>query len=204
LLPVAAYGLGSIPVGLLLARKWAGVDVRRHGSGNIGATNVRRLAGNRLGLLTLGGDVLKGALPTLAALRHCTATGPWTDAYVATVIICCVLGHMFPVFLGFREGGKGVSTAAGGILVVSPWGLLILVAVFGAATALSRRVSVGSLSAAVLLPLVLGLGQNSLVWALGGGVLTLLVVMRHHGNIRRLLAGTEPPLQTLSRPSDPP
>ncbi len=194
LLVVLSYLLGAVPFGLLLARS-AGVDVRRAGSGNIGATNVARTAGKTLGLLTLLLDALKGALPTALALH--LFPGP---RFAVLLGLAAVLGHVFPVFLRFR-GGKGVATAAGVFVALTPLAAGAAVAVFALSVLLTRTVSVGSLLAApALVVAVLLLDGRPEVLALASSV-AALVVVRHAGNVRRLLAREEPRLG-VREPSD--
>jgi glycerol-3-phosphate acyltransferase PlsY len=178
-----AYLVGSIPFGLLLAKAGGAGDVRRIGSGNIGATNVLRTGRKGLALATLALDMLKGALPAWLGYRYFGAD----MAVVAGV--GAVLGHCFPVWLKFR-GGKGVATALGVMLVLTPLVALIAVLLFVAITALTRYVSLGSMLGAVAacaLAYALGHVQAAELYL----VLTLLIVAKHAGNIRRLLAGTE-------------
>lgn len=192
LLPVLAYLLGAIPFGLLLARIFAGADLRRLGSGNIGATNVRRVAGNRLGLAVLLLDGGKGALPALAAAALVDPAGTPGAAYAGLVALAAVAGHMFPVYLKFRTGGKGVATAAGAFLALAPAALGLSLLVFVLMVCLSDRVSVGSLAAAVFLPLAVHLTGRPLALTLWAVVAGGLIVWRHQANIRRLLSGREP------------
>ncbi len=187
-LSLAAYLVGSIPSGLLLARRWGGVDVRRRGSGNIGATNVARVAGARLGAVTLAADLLKGWLPAWTASR----LAPEEPAWAAAAALLAFLGHLFPLFTRFREGGKGVATAAGAFLALAPGAVAAGGAVFALVFAAGRRVSAASLAAALTLPAAAWLtGRPPVVW-LGAGVIAALIFWRHAGNIRRLIAGTEP------------
>ena len=125
-----AYLTGAIPWGLVLTRKLSTVDIQQAGSGNIGATNVLRTAGIPLGLLTLAGDVLKGALPVLIADRVIGSNFPGREIFLGLVILGAFLGHLYPVYLKFRGGGKGVATAGGGFLMVSPASLMIILSVF--------------------------------------------------------------------------
>lgn len=180
-----AYLAGCIPTGLLLARR-AGVDVRRVGSHNIGATNVTRTVGVRLGLLTLAGDALKGALPVALA----GAAGA-TPGLVGAVGVACVVGHVFPVTLGFR-GGKGVATGLGVLVVIAPVVAACAVVLFSACVALTRRVSVGSLVASIAAPPILMLAGGSRPLVVAMAVVSALVVVRHRENLVRLLDGTEP------------
>ena len=190
---VAAYLVGAIPFGLLIARALIGVDIRRRGSGNIGATNVRRVAGNLAGVLTLAGDVAKGAVPVAVAAAHGELAGHWGGAYPAVVALAAFLGHLYPIYLKFK-GGKGVATAAGGIGVLSPLTVLVALSVFIVAVAAGRRVSAGSMSAAVALPVsafFIGLPPASVAVV---AVMALFIIFRHKDNIRRLMDGSEPRL----------
>jgi acyl phosphate:glycerol-3-phosphate acyltransferase len=179
---VVAYLIGSIPFGLLVTRLAGAGDVRAIGSGNIGATNVLRTGRKGLAIATLILDVLKGALPVWVAGRY--------GADMAVVAgLGAVLGHCFPVWLGF-QGGKGVATALGVMTVLTPLVALLALLLFVVVTAISRYVSLGSILGAIAACL--------LAWYFGhleaAGLylaLTLLIVAKHAGNIRRLLAGTE-------------
>lgn len=182
------YLLGSVPFGLLYG-KLAGIDVRSQGSGNIGATNVGRLLGKKLGALTLVSDLLKGILPMLLAavlLADQTESGRW-------VMLCggaAFLGHCFPLYLKFR-GGKGVATALGIHLYLAPLPTLAGVALFAVTVRLSGYVSLGSLAAAAALPV--------LIWFTGGNqeltglsaLVAAVIWLKHHENIARLLRGEE-------------
>lgn len=199
---IGAYLLGSVPFGLLFG-KMAGVDVRRQGSGNIGATNVGRLLGKRLGLLTLVADMLKGVAPMLAAAW-------WTvgqDGHYLVVLSggAAFLGHLFPVWLGFK-GGKGVATALGVFLYLAPLAALGALAVFVLVLLNWGYVSLASLSAALLMPGLVWLlyhggagGEEGLVGALGAAwpetllalLFALLIWIKHRDNIERLLRGEE-------------
>ncbi len=184
-LVVSAFVLGSVPVGVIVARIMGGVDPRSAGSGNIGATNVGRTSGKKAGLVTLAGDILKGALPvTLAFYLHAGTT---------TIILAgaaAVAGHCFSPFLGFR-GGKGVATACGVMAVVSPLSVLGSGAVFAVTVALWRYVSLGSIFAALTMPLFLALIPGSAVYLPLGAFISLLVILKHKDNIKRLMAGKE-------------
>ena len=194
---VASYLLGSIPSGLLLARIRR-VDVRQTGSGNIGATNVARSAGKGLGLLTLLLDATKGAVPVLVvgALGWEVNARPGTELAARLVAaLSTVVGHVFPITLGFR-GGKGVSTALGAMLGLAPAVTLGPLAVFAVAFAASRRVSLASILAAVSAPLTASwLGYPRPTTATIAAI-AALIVARHRDNVARLLAGTEPRFET--------
>ena len=179
------YLLGSIPSGYIVGTL-AGIDVRSAGSGNIGATNVARIVGNRLGVLTLLADTAKGYVPVFIALR--IGLGPTAIALVA---IAAFLGHLYPLFLRF-QGGKGVATAFGALLATAPAATLILMAVFGAAVLGSRRISVGSIAAALAAPIALWIVSVPSPLIIMSAILGAMVIVRHHENIKRLLAGTEP------------
>lgn len=185
---LVSYLVGAIPFGLLVGRL-VGADVRLAGSGNIGATNVGRLLGKKLGVLTLVCDVAKGFLPVLGATLVLPATVD-KDLIVMLCGLATVVGHMFPLYLKFK-GGKGVATALGVFLFVSPWSILISLLVFVAAVAGSGYVSVGSLTATALLPLwlwVLGASPESQMVAV---VIILLIWFKHRSNIGRLRRGEE-------------
>ncbi len=181
------YCLGSIPFGLLLTR-WAGAgDIRSIGSGNIGATNVLRTGRKGLALATLLLDLAKGALPTALGLAW---LGPMGGAVAGAGAI---LGHCFPVWLGFR-GGKGVATAAGVVLGMTPVLFVVMLAAFIAVVYATRWVSLGSIAAACLAPVAAwfaGDGTAALLYLL----IAALVVVKHRENIGRLLRGEENRLQ---------
>lgn len=185
LLIVIAYLVGSIPSGFILGRL-AGVDVRDAGSGNIGATNVARVLGKGRGLLTLLADTAKGFVPVFIGQRL-----GLSDAAVALVAIAAFLGHLYPVFLRFR-GGKGVATAFGALLALAPPATLIMIFIFGAAVLGSRRVSLGSMAAALAAPIALWVFSYSVELVAMSAFLWVMITLRHRDNVKRLLAGTEP------------
>lgn len=181
-----AYLIGSIPCGVLLTRLADAGDVRRQGSGNIGATNVYRVAGKRLGVLTLVADMLKGLLPLLLL----QALGRQDEVLLALVALALFIGHCYPLYLGFK-GGKGVATALGIFLVLSPVSVALALLLFAAVLWRFRYVSLASISAAALMPLlVLAFERSPLLF----GVTLLIaagVIYRHRSNIERLRRGTE-------------
>ncbi|MEJ5358568.1 MAG: glycerol-3-phosphate 1-O-acyltransferase PlsY [Desulfobacterales bacterium] len=188
----ASYLLGAVPFGVLFARFFSAVDPRRSGSGNIGATNVARTAGPAAGLATLAADLLKGFLPAAAALS--AFTGPEAPfAHIApAAALLAFAGHCFPLYSGFRGGGKGVATAAGGFLALAPYAVAVAAAAFFLAFLACRRVSVGSLSAAAVLPWAVYFSTGSGAQTAAAAAVCLLVFLRHADNLRRLAAGTEP------------
>jgi len=193
----AGFALGSLPFGLWVGRAARGIDVREHGSGNLGATNVYRTLGPSLGLTVFALDVGKGALAVVLGrvLGAAAPVGAETGGLVGA--LAAVLGHSFTPFAGFR-GGKGAATAAGAMLAATPVASSIALAGFLVAAFASRRISVGSLTAAVLLAaslwLVPAAWQGAAAAWTGTGV-GLLIVLRHLPNLRRLLKGEEPPFR---------
>ncbi|RMG90009.1 MAG: glycerol-3-phosphate 1-O-acyltransferase [Candidatus Dadabacteria bacterium] len=180
-----AYLLGSVPTGLVLAKAFGLGDPRRAGSGNIGATNVGRTLGKKWGVVTLVGDALKGFIPTALALG--AFGSPWA---VVTVGFAAYLGHLFPLYLGFR-GGKGVATGLGVFLALAPGSVLWAAAVFALLVWRFRWVSLGSLGAAAALPLILAYADHPLPVVLLGLAVGALTLWKHRDNIERLLDGTE-------------
>ena len=183
-----SYLLGAIPFGLLFG-KMVGADVRKEGSRNIGATNVSRVLGKKLGVLTLVCDLLKGGVAVLVATLL-MPDGVSKELVVVGCGLLAVIGHMFSVYLGF-SGGKGVATGLGVFLFLAPWAVLISAGVFISTVALTGFVSTGSLLATALLPLWLYLLGESNVVVWGAVILAILVWLKHHENIGRLLRGQE-------------
>lgn len=193
---IAAYLLGSIPFGYLIVRAKEGADVRESGSGGTGATNVSRRAGKLAGVGTLLLDALKGAGAVL--LARWLLTGDFgVNWWVAAAAVLAVLGHCFPVWLGFR-GGKGVATGVGVFLSLYPLAVACAAVVFVLAFALTRYVSLGSILGSAALPLFTWL-LAVYVWPVAepGPLMTAavaagaLIILMHHANISRLLRGTE-------------
>jgi glycerol-3-phosphate acyltransferase PlsY len=180
-----AYLVGSIPTGLLLAKAFAGVDIREAGSGNIGATNVYRTLGRKVGLLTLVGDCLKGLIPVAAAY----ALG-FTTPWIALIGLAAFLGHVYTVFLGFK-GGKGVATALGVFLAVSPLAVLGALAVFSLVLFKWRYVSLASISAAAVVPSLVALIDKRPEIVGMSIIIAAMVIWKHRENIKRLRQGTE-------------
>jgi glycerol-3-phosphate acyltransferase PlsY len=189
-----AYLCGSIPTGVVIANH-LGIDVRKVGSGNIGATNVARSVGKKAGLLTLLGDALKGLLPVLVVRLLDLGETP-----LACTAVAALLGHLFSPFLGF-SGGKGVATGLGVFLGLSPQAILLALGLFALTFAVSRIVSLASLVAAGATPLLLFLLSypNGHLWA--GIIIASLIIIRHHENIARLLKGQEQKFTLNKSPS---
>ncbi len=184
-LVTAAYLFGAIPFGLLFTRWLRGRDPRQHGSGNIGATNVLRTGGRAIGLLTLVADIGKGALPVAWGIYH--AAG---ETLIGFTAVAAFLGHVFPVYLRFR-GGKGVATMFGVLLPWQPWMAVIAFSVWLLALGIWRYVALSSILAGFSLPLSAWLLHASGACMSASLLFCLLMLMRHHGNIRRMLSGTE-------------
>jgi glycerol-3-phosphate acyltransferase PlsY len=190
--PIFAYLLGSIPWGIVFTRLYSSVDIKRQGSGNIGATNVRRVAGPTLGLLTFTGDVLKGAVPVYLALRFAVQNQGANDLFLSVVSLAAFFGHLYPLFMKFKSGGKGVATTAGCFVILAPLACLMALSGFIIFLLLSRRVSAGSLAAGIVLPIAVWFATNS--WGITGAAATMsvFIFIRHTENIKRLISGTEP------------
>jgi len=185
LLLIAAYLVGAIPTGVLLTRLVGAGDVRKSGSGNIGATNVYRVAGRGVGIATLGGDILKGVIPVVAAQQlHGSTT------QVALVACVAFLGHCYPVYLGFR-GGKGVATALGIFLVLSPKAVLFAALLFVVLVWKWRYISLGSICAAGVIPFLVHYVERLTPLTLATLMIAAMVIWRHRSNIQRLVNGTE-------------
>jgi len=195
LLVVISYLLGSIPTGYLLVRLFRNQDIRSVGSGNIGATNVLRSGGKGLGAATFALDVIKGALAVglgaWIAPQMATAFPPRDIEALAAVV--AVIGHMFPVWLRFR-GGKGVATGFGVFLVAAPWAALASIVLFAIVLMITRYVSLASILGAGSFPVFawfLVHGEKPAFFIAAQIVVALLIILKHHANIRRLLTGTE-------------
>jgi glycerol-3-phosphate acyltransferase PlsY len=187
------YLLGSVPTGLILSKLFTKVDPRKIGSKNIGATNIFRTAGKTLGILTLIGDVLKGVIPIGIAMQW-GLTDQWgvsANLWVAIAGLCPFLGHVFPIFLGFK-GGKGVATALGVYLLISPTAVLIELLLFLGIVWKWRFVSLGSITCAITIPILIAFFRSdSRAYFILSVIIAALILYRHQPNISRLLQGTE-------------
>jgi len=187
------YLLGSVPTGLILTKLFSKVDPRKMGSQNIGATNIFRTAGKALGLLTLVGDLLKGAIPLIIAIQLDLSDplGFPPDFWIAIAGLSPVLGHIFPIFLGFK-GGKGVATALGVYLLISPMAVLIEVFIFLGIVWKWRFVSLGSIICALTIPILIAFFRSdSQAYFILSVIIAALIIYRHQSNIAKLFQGTE-------------
>jgi glycerol-3-phosphate acyltransferase PlsY len=185
---IIAYFIGSIPTGLWLGQKFLGTDLREHGSGNLGATNAFRVLGKKWGATVLFLDVLKGLapvvlLPPMLGLQ----SQPSTELLIGGSAIA---GHVFSCFVNFR-GGKGVATALGVFLAVATWQMLVVLLIGVAIIMITGYVSLASITGALLLPILLYVSSKSALVLLVSCVVSTMVLVRHKGNIQRLLNGTE-------------
>lgn len=186
LVPIlVGYGVGSLPLGYLAANQLKGIDLRRVGSGNVGATNMYRTGGLAMALLVVLVDVAKGAGPVLLAWR----AGADTVAPVAAGV-AAIVGHIFPVWLRFR-GGKGVATACGVFWILAPLATAMASVIFVAAVWMTRYVSLGSVIATAVLPTFLWITNATATVIVGGVAAAVLVIERHRPNLARLRDGTE-------------
>ena len=182
---ILSYVLGSVPTGLWLGLKLRGVDIRQHGSKNIGATNTFRVLGKGLGIATLAGDILKGWVPVVLFAQ--------LDTWEYLPVLCglaAILGHTFSLFLWFR-GGKGVATSTGVFLGLAPVPTLIAGGVFAIVFAATRMVSAGSISAAAAMIAAVFFIATPVPVRVVTVLVAVLVIVKHHANIRRILKGEE-------------
>ncbi len=190
-----SFLLGGIPFGLLIARVYGVRDIRAHGSGNTGATNVWRVIGARASLWVYAGDIGKGILAVVLARAVHQDIMP-RDYFLVLAALAAVFGHVFPIYLRFH-GGKGVNTALGVMLSLLPWHALIALAAFVATVAVSRYISLGSIVAGVCLFLATLMeklfltSDRAAIYLILTGTLMLLVIWTHRSNVRRIVAGTE-------------
>ncbi len=200
-----SYFCGAIPIGLIVGNKARGIDIREHGSGNVGATNAVRTMGLGLGILVMVGDILKGAcgclivagllnldISLLNSGNESIFTYTWLhDLVLSLALLCVVGGHMFSPFMHFH-GGKGIATAFGGLCVILPLVAIISLIVFAVVSMLTRYVSLGSIFGTTALPITCAIlyGEH-LVFIVFFALLALLIIYAHRENIKRLLAGTE-------------
>jgi len=182
---VVSYLVGSIPTGIIISRLMGKGDPRKAGSGNIGATNVGRTSGKLAGVLTLLGDVVKGALPVFVAYQLAPES-----LLMSLVGLAAFLGHLFPIYLGFK-GGKGVATGLGVMVVICPLATLLSAIVFAAVAYFKRYVSLASMISAAMLPVFMSFLPRGKNYVGMGVVVAVLIIYKHKDNIKRLAAGTE-------------
>ncbi len=203
---ILSYLVGSIPTSIIVARSRRGIDIRQHGSGNAGGTNVFRVLGWKAGLFVIVADMAKGLVATMLIARLMYGPipfenkTPFDDFTVVQIIAGCaaILGHVWTLFAGFK-GGKGIATAGGMLLGISPVEVAVSLGVFLIVLSISQYVSLGSLSAAVSFPLTMFLRENLFMVDINGYhtliyfsiAISLLIFFTHRTNIKRLLAGTE-------------
>ena len=184
---IVSYLLGSIPSGYWLGKLIKGIDIRQHGSGNIGATNTFRILGKPLGMITLVLDIGKGWLAVILAQKLFGINLDWQFVLVGLTAVC---GHMFPLFLKFK-GGKGVATTFGVFLAITLMPTIYTMLVFVIVVAITRYMSVGSIVSAICFPIIIYFIQGNLVYTALAVFLGIFIIIRHKSNIQRLLAGTE-------------
>ncbi|MGA9120662.1 MAG: glycerol-3-phosphate 1-O-acyltransferase PlsY [Bacteroidota bacterium] len=223
MLPVAiiavfSYLIGSIPTSIIVARVSRGIDIRQHGSGNAGGTNVIRVLGWKLGVFVILIDMAKGLLSTMVIARLMQGSipfenkTPFDDFTVVQIIAGCaaILGHVWTLFAGFR-GGKGIATAGGMLIGIAPVEVAVSFGVFALVLLASHYVSLGSLSAAVTFPLTMFFRQNVFLVEIEGYhtliffsiAISLLIIYTHRSNIRRLIKGTENRLRFSKKRESP-
>ena len=187
---LAGYLLGSVPFGKIIATRAARIDITRRGSGNIGATNVAREIGIKWGILTLVLDALKGFLPLFLFVTLTPREAPGFASELAAIALCALLGHQFSVFQGF-QGGKGVATALGIYLAISPLSCLSALILFVLTVYKWNLISLGSLVCASTIPIFLALFGKSKPLVVGSLIMAAFIYLRHKDNIRRLLNGQQ-------------
>lgn len=188
LLVVFSYLIGSVPTGVIIAKYIFKIDIQKTGSGNIGATNVLRTLGKKMGALTLIGDVLKGVIPVVIAILF--RPYPLNQPLIFFCALGALLGHIFPIYLNFK-GGKGVATALGICSVIYPFQTLLVAIVFFLVVLKTRIVSLGSILAAVSLPIFVSFRAQTGYQILLSVIISLLIIFKHKENIHRLLEGKE-------------
>ena len=194
ILIVVAYILGSVPNALWIGKVFKGIDIREHGSKNTGSTNAARVLGAKLGILTLILDISKGAIPVALSLFMKAdllenITGISNLDFIM-IGIFAIIGHSFSIFMKFK-GGKAVATTVGVFTVLVPKALLLAAVVFFVIFALTRYVSVSSITAAISLPILIFFLYGDIPYTVFGGIITILIIVKHKSNIQRLLNGTE-------------
>ena len=183
-----SFLMGSIPTGYLLIKRNLGIDIRTQGSGNIGSTNVKRVAGKKISVLTQVGDIVKGLLPVLiaAVIAYNFKLPISSDLYLSLVALAAILGHDYTPFLGFN-GGKGVNTTLGAYFLLAPLSILLGVAVYFLLRYVTKIVSIRSMALGITIPLVAILTHKSLTVVIFTTIACLLLIFRHRDNIKRIV-----------------
>ncbi len=185
---IFSYLLGSIPTGVIISKYFFNVDIQKVGSGNIGATNVARTLGKKVGILTLIGDALKGIIPVVIVKLY--EPYPINQTLIFFCALASFFGHLFPVYLKFK-GGKGVATALGIFIVLFPLQTLICALLFFIIVYITRYVSLGSISSAILMPILVSFRAKDSYQIALSIIIGLFIVIKHKDNIHRLLEGKE-------------
>lgn len=181
-----SYMLGAIPTSVVIARLRGNIDLSKEGSGNLGATNVARVIGKKFGIITLILDALKGFIPVFFALNFMHFGG----IILALAVILPVVGHCYSVYIGFK-GGKGVATALGVFLAVSPEAVLFSFLIFAIILFISRYVSLSSIISAFFMPFIIFFTTRNLYLFIASFLVSALIIFKHSGNIKRLMEGNE-------------
>ena len=201
---LVSYLAGAIPFSYIAGRVFGRIDLRREGSGNLGASNTFRLLGGRIALVVLAADVAKGFIPVIVAPGLASSGVVTREGLMLTAAFFAIIGHMFSVFVSFA-GGKGVATTAGAFLALSPWALLATLVVFAGVFAVKRIVSLASVTCAIVFPIAVfildraGLAEARWPLVAASVVISLVVLFKHRDNIKRLVRGEERVLQRIKR-----
>ena len=193
LLVIISYILGSIPNALWIGKVFRGIDIREHGSKNTGSTNAARVLGGKLGILTLILDVSKGAIPLILAMfleKDLLKNSINSNTILILIGIWSIIGHSFSIFLNFK-GGKAVATTLGVFIVLVPKSILVAAIVFFIVFAIFRYVSLSSILSSVTLPIAIFLLEKNMAYTLFAILISILIILKHKDNIKRLLNGTE-------------
>lgn len=193
LLVIISYILGSIPNALWIGKVFRGIDIREHGSKNTGSTNAARVLGGKLGILTLILDVSKGAIPLILAMfleKDLLKNSINSNTILILIGIWSIIGHSFSIFLNFK-GGKAVATTLGVFIVLVPKSILVAAIVFFIVFAMFKYVSLSSILSSVTLPIAIFLLEKNMAYTLFAILISILIILKHKDNIKRLLNGTE-------------
>ena len=186
---ILSFLCGSIPTGYILTKKYCGIDIRNEGSGNIGSTNVKRIVGRKMSILTQIGDIVKGLIPTTVALILCNYITLPIDKnlYLSIIALASILGHDYTPFLSFN-GGKGVNTTLGAFFPIAPVAVLSGVLVYFILHKLTKIVSIRSISLSLCIPIVSIIMRLEIETIIASTIASFLIIIRHKDNIKRLIA----------------